>query len=33
MQKFNCNISGQEGNKELRIKNKGCKEAIYYNKI
>jgi len=32
MQKFNYNIGGEKGNKILTIKNKGCKEVIYYNK-
>lgn len=32
MRKFNCNINGYKGNKRLTIKNKVCKEPIYYNK-
>lgn len=32
MRKFNCDINGYKGNKRLTIKNKVCKEPIYYNK-
>ena len=32
MRKFNCNINGYKGIKIFTIKNKECKELIYYNK-